>query len=51
MLTEVLRQQCPEGKGKPDFSLDPEKVKELNELLLRHGRIEKEVGIDQILGR
>lgn len=51
MLTEILHQQYPIGEGKPSFVLDPEKVRDLNELLIRHGRIENEVTIDKILGR
>ena len=50
MLREVLKQQCLEGESKPSFSLDPAKLKELNELLLRHGRIEKELSVEQIQG-
>lgn len=51
MLREVLKQQCSKGADMPDFTLDPQKVKELNELLVRHGRIAKEISIDQILGK
>lgn len=51
MLREVLDQQRAEGASTPDFNLDPSKVKELSELLVRHGRIDNEISIDQILGR
>jgi hypothetical protein len=50
MLHEVLKQQYPEGESKPSFRLDAEKVKELNGLLIRHGRIEKEHCVEQIQG-
>ena len=51
MLREVLKLQFPEGGDRPDFRLDAEKVRELNALLMRHGRIEKELGVEQIQGR
>ena len=51
MLKEILKQQIPTGENAPTFTLDAEKVRQLNELLLRHGRISKEVTADQIKGR
>jgi NitT/TauT family transport system substrate-binding protein len=51
MLREVLKQQCPSGEKRPSFTLDENKLNELNELLIRHGRIDKEISIDQIQGR
>ena len=51
MLREVLKLQFPEGGDRPDFRLDAEKVRELNALMMRHGRIEKELGVEQIQGR
>ena len=51
MLDEVLKQQCAPGESKPTFNLDAKKVGELNELLIRHGRISKEISVDKIQGR
>lgn len=51
MLDEVLKQQCPPGESKPTFNLDAKKLGELNELLIRHGRISKEISVDKIQGR
>ena len=51
MLREVLKQQCSAGESKPSFALDAKKVRDLNELFLRHGRIVNEVSVDKILGR
>lgn len=51
MLREVLKQQFPKGEDRPSFKLDEEKVKELNALLIRHGRIENELSVEQIQGR
>ena len=51
MLREVLDLQRAQGASAPDFTLNPDKVKELSDLLLRHGRIDNEISIDQILGR
>ena len=51
MLREVLKQQFPKGEDRPSFKLDEGKVKELNALLIRHGRIENELSVEQIQGR
>ena len=51
MLREVLKQQFPKGEDRPSFKLDEGKVKELNALLIRHGRIENEFSVEQIQGR
>ena len=51
MLREVLRLQCPAGESKPSFTLSARKVKELNDLLIRYGWINKEISADQIQGR
>lgn len=51
MLREVLRLQCPAGESKPSFTLSARKVKELNDLLIRYGWINKEISVDQIQGR
>lgn len=51
MLREVLKQQFPKGEDRPSFKLDEGKVKELNALLIRHGRIENELSVGQIQGR
>lgn len=51
MLDEVLKQQCAPGESRPTFNLDAKKVGELNELLIRHGRISKEISVDKIQGR
>lgn len=51
MLREVLKQQFPKGEDRPSFKLDEGKVKELNALLIRHGRIENELIVEQIQGR
>ena len=51
MLDEVLKQQCAPGESKPTFNLDAKKVGELNELLIRPGRISKEISVDKIQGR
>lgn len=51
MLREVLKQQFPKGENRPSFKLDEGKVKELNALLIRHGRIENELSVEQIQGR
>lgn len=51
MLREVLKQQFPKGEDRPSFKLDEGKVKELNVLLIRHGRIENELSVEQIQGR
>ena len=51
MLDEVLKHQCAPGESKPTFNLDAKKVGELNELLIRHGRISKEISVDKIQGR
>lgn len=51
MLREVLKQQFPKGEDRPSFKLDEGKVKELNALLVRHGRIENELSVGQIQGR
>lgn len=51
MLREVLKQQFPKGEDRPSFKLDEGKVKELNTLLIRHGRIENELSVEQIQGR
>ena len=48
MLREVLKQQFPKGEDRPSFKLDEGKVKELNALLIRHGRIENELSVEQI---
>lgn len=51
MLREVLRLQCPAGESNPSFTLSARKVKELNDLLIRYGWINKEISVDQIQGR
>ena len=51
MLREVLKQQFPKGEDRPSFKLDEGKVKELNALLIRHGRIENDLSVEQIQGR
>lgn len=51
MLREILKLQCAAGESKPSFVLDAKKVKGLNELFLRHKRIDKEISVDQIQGR
>lgn len=51
MLREVLKQQFPKGEDRPSFKLDEGKVKELNALLIRHGRIENELSVEQTQGR
>lgn len=51
MLHEVLRLQCPAGESNPSFTLSARKVKELNDLLIRYGWINKEISVDQIQGR
>lgn len=51
MLRDVLRLQCPAGESNPSFTLSARKVKELNDLLIRYGWINKEISVDQIQGR
>lgn len=51
MLSEVLKLQIPKGKSKPNFQLDAQKVEELNNMLIRHGRMDKVVSFDEIQGR
>ena len=51
MLQEVLRLQCPKGADKPPFTLDPAQVDALNRLLIRHGRIQKGLSVEQLQGR
>jgi NitT/TauT family transport system substrate-binding protein len=51
MLREILNQQCAEGESTPSFTLDPDIYSKLNELFIRHSRIEDEVSIDKIQGR
>lgn len=51
MLNEVLKLQCPQGASEPSFALDPEKVDALNRLLVRYGRINKGLSVEQLQGR
>lgn len=51
MLSEVLKLQIPKGESKPNFQLDAQKVEELNNMLIRHGRMDKVVSFDEIQGR
>ena len=51
MLSEVLKLQIPKGKSKPNFQLDAQKVEELNNMLIHHGRMDKVVSFDEIQGR
>lgn len=51
MLQEVLRLQCPKGADKPTFTLDPAQVDALNRLLIRHGRIQKGLSVEQLQGK
>lgn len=51
MLSEVLKLQIPKGESKPNFQLNAQKVEELNNMLIRHGRMDKVVSFDEIQGR
>ncbi len=50
ILKEVLRLQCDSISGKPTFELDENKIRQINELLTRHGRINKAVTKSRITG-
>ena len=51
MLSQILNEQVATGQTHPSFNLDPDKVQKLNELLVRHGRIDNVVSVEQIQGR
>ncbi|MDO4755554.1 MAG: ABC transporter substrate-binding protein, partial [Parabacteroides sp.] len=50
MLSEILRLQCDKQDGTPSFELHPEKVKEVNAILLKNHRIKKEVTFERLKG-